>query len=136
MSDENFGAKLDRLIEEVDASAIAAGRDLSWLEILLEVYSRLFGEAFPSFEFDLADKVKEKVIFECLDQQTQASKLSEIEFLQMQYQAKFGESLTYNFMSIHTEEQLLAALRECLNSGKPYELPAETRRLMKQGAIF
>ena len=50
--------------------------------------------------------------------------------------AAFGESLGYNFMTIHTEEELLTALRESLKSGKPYELPDDVKRLIEQGARF
>lgn len=128
--------ELDRLLNEIEEEAIANGQELSWFETMSAVYSRIFGEAVPLFEYDLLDDVKGNVLLECLTYKQKISTMSEVEFLQLQYQAMFGEDLTYNFMTIHTEEELLTALRESLKSGKPYELPDDVKRLIEQGANF
>ena len=64
------------------------------------------------------------------------NEMDEISFLQAQYEAEFDETLTYNYITIHTEEELITALRECLETGKPYELPADVQQLVEQGAVF
>lgn len=128
--------ELDRLLNEIEEEAIANGQELSWFETMSAMYSRIFGEAVPLFEYDLLDDVKGNVLLECLTYKQKISTMSEVEFLQLQYQAMFGEDLTYNFMTIYTEEELLTALRESLKSGKPYELPDDVKQLIEQGANF
>ena len=126
--------ELDRILNEVEDAA--NGHELSWLEIMTAVYERYFGEGVPPFEYALPDDTKGNVLLECLTYQKRISQMSEAEFLQLQYRAAFGRSLRYNFMTIHTEEELLTALRESLKSGKPYELPDDVKRLIEQGANF
>ena len=126
--------ELDRILNEVEDAA--NGHELSWLEIMMAVYERYFGESVPPFEYALPDDTKGNIILECLTYQKRISQMSEVEFLQLQYRAAFGRSLRYNFMTIHAEEELLTALRESLKSGKPYELPDDIKRLIEQGAIF
>ena len=130
MRDKNFGVKVDRLIEEIDSAAVANGQELSWFEISSVVYEKIFNESLPHFEYDLPDDVKVNVLLECLEQQKPISELPEVEFLQLQYRAAFGESLTYDFMSIKTEEELKRTLRECLRVGKAYELPDKIKELL------
>ena len=100
-------------------------------------YEEYFHEPVPPLECELADKTFCKLLSDVLTFSKKSfSQMSEVEFLQLQYQAAFGESLGYNFMTIHTEEELLTALRESLKSGKPYELPDDVKRLIEQGANF
>ena len=136
MSDKNFASKVDRLIEEIDSAAIAGGQELSWLEISSAVYEKMFNEPAPHFEYDLPDKVKTDVLLECLEMQKPISELSGIDFLQLQYRIAFGETLTYDFMGLRKEKELIAALRESLKTGKPYELPNNVKRLLEQGVDF
>lgn len=136
MSDKNFASKVDRLIEEIDSAAIAGGQELSWLEISSAVYEKMFNEPAPHFEYDLPDKVKTDVLLECLEMQKPISEFSEVEFLQLQYRIAFGETLTYDFMGLRKEKELIAALRESLKTGKPYELPNNVKRLLDQGVVF
>ena len=136
MSDKNFASKVDRLIEEIDSAAIAGGQELSWLEISSAVYEKMFNEPAPRFEYDLPDKVKTDVLLECLEMQKPISEFSEVEFLQLQYRIAFGETLTYDFMGLRKEKELIAALRESLKTGKPYELPNNVKRLLDQGVDF
>ena len=136
MSDKNFASKVDRLIEEIDSAAVANGEELSWLEISSAVYEKMFNEPAPRFEYDLPDKVKTDVLLECLEMQKPISEFSEVEFLQLQYRIAFGETLTYDFMGLRKEKELIAALRESLKTGKPYELPNNVKRLLDQGVDF
>lgn len=139
MREEDFSLKVIRLIEETDAAAVADGHNLSWFELMSAVYEKLYGESVPLFAFDLSEEVKGNVIFECFARQKVISELTEVEFLQLQYECQFGESGDFigDYCSpIHTEEQLVTALRDCLAKGKPYELPEDVRRLMEQGVEF
>ena len=108
----------------------------SELEFLVARYTEKFQYEPPQFVNTLTKKEICSILRRSLRDSKSLSELSEVEFLQMQYRAKFDEPLTYNFITIHTEEQLITALRECLESGKAYELPEETRRLIDQGAVF
>ena len=96
----------------------------------------MFNEPAPRFEYDLPDKVKTDVLLECLERQKPISELSGIDFLQLQYRIAFGETLTYDFMGLRKEKELIAALRESLKTGKPYELPNNVKRLLDQGVVF
>lgn len=106
------------------------------LEFLLSRYANKFNETPPEFSKTLSEKNICAILRKSLRDGESFSTMSEVEFLQLQYQAMFGESLTYNFMTIYTEEELLTALRECLSSGKPYELPDDVKQLIEQGADF
>ena len=136
MNRKEFLKKADRLQAEVENEQVADGHEPNFFEIISAVYERLFGESIPTFENGLSDDVKAKVLHECIFWQKKISDLTAVEFLQLQYECRFGEQLTYNFMSIRTEEHLTTALRECLKTGKPYEIPESAEKLLEQGAIF
>lgn len=112
----------------------------AWREMrerLTQKYEETFHEAIPPLECELSDRIFCEMISNVLTFGQQSfSTMDEVEFLQAQYKAKFGEVLTYDYMSIHTEEELITALRECLKTGKPYELPADVKALVEQGAAF
>ena len=108
----------------------------SELEFLSSRYADKFNEEPPEFSATLSGKNICAILRKSLRDGENLREMSEVEFLQMQYRALFGESLTYNFMTIHTEEELLTALRDSLKSGKPYELPDDVKQLIEQGANF
>ena len=56
--------------------------------------------------------------------------------LSQEYQETFGECLPTESMPREDFERVIEIMRECLESGKAYELPEETRRLIDQGAVF
>ena len=112
----------------------------AWAEMrknLTQRYEERFHEPIPPLTCELSNKSFCGMVHDVLTFGGKSfSEMPEVEFLQMQYRAKFGESLTYNYMSIHTKEELLSALRDCLKSGKPHELPEDVKRLLEQGADF
>lgn len=52
------------------------------------------------------------------------------------YKKKFGESLPTEMMPSGDLENIEEIVRECLKTGKPYELSEEIQELLKLGAVF
>ena len=61
--------------------------------------------------------------------------MNETENLLREYMQQFDEAMPLNIVYM-TDEQLLAVLKDCLKSGKPYELPEDVKCLIKQGVDF
>ncbi len=136
MTRKSFLKKADRLLAEVENEKIVDGHELNLFETASTVYERLFNESVPTFENGLPDETKAKAILECVFGQRKISELTAVEFLQLQYECRFDEQLTYDFMTINTEERLVTTLRDCLKTGKPYELPKAIKRQIAQDAVF
>lgn len=108
------------------------------LMYLLTRYEADFHEKIPPLACDFTDEEICRLLrtaWNCNGKQN-FNEISKTEFLQRQYKIKFGEELGYNYMTIHTEQDLLTALRECLATGKPYELPGDINKLIDQGTVF
>ena len=56
--------------------------------------------------------------------------------LSLDYAKKFGESLPTEMMPPEDFDNAIEIMRECLKTGKPYEIPESTEKLLEQGAIF
>ena len=61
--------------------------------------------------------------------------MNEFEGLLEEYMRQFDEAIPLSMVHM-TNEELLDVLRECLSTGKPYELPEDVRRLMEQDIEF
>ena len=132
-------ADVCEILEKVQLKAIEEGRELSWAEAWLATYEEIFQETVR-FEYDLSEDAIVEIMVRCLGgSQKRISEMSKTEFLKLQYECQFGESGDFigDYCSpIHTEEQLVTVLRDCLAKGKPYELSEDVRRLMEQGVEF
>ena len=60
--------------------------------------------------------------------------MSELEKLLEEYEAKFGEGMPL-FMAHFTEKELLKTLRNCLETNKPYELPADVKEILSNPKV-
>ena len=96
----------------------------SELEFLLSRYVARFNEELPEFSATLSEKNICEILRKCLRSGQSLRAMPEVDFLQLQYRAKFDEPLSYNFMTLWSEQDLLTALRESLNTGKPYKPPS------------
>ena len=61
---------------------------------------------------------------------------AEFDRLSLEYKKKFNVHLPTELMPPAEFSRANEIMRECLASGKPYELPANIRRLMERGALF
>lgn len=61
--------------------------------------------------------------------------MDELDRLIDEYEYLFGEMIPLKMVHM-SEEELTETLRECLKTGKPYELPDNIKRLMDQGVDF
>lgn len=137
MDSQKFAEKLDDLRTEIEDEAVEEGREPDFLEVLTAMYERVFGEKVPTFENNLPEYAKAKAIHECFERQQKFSELTPLQFLQLQYECRFGTSLTYGFMTpFENEEQLTTALRSCIEKGVSYEISEEVKSLLEQGAVF
>lgn len=105
---------------------------------LIKQYREKFHDDPPQLDFDATDKEMCDFLLECLCWNIQNPRdMGEHDLLELQYQIKFPDAEGIPLMMIHmTESKWRATMRECLRTGKPYELPADVRRLVDEGAIF
>ena len=56
--------------------------------------------------------------------------------LSEKYQETFGECLPTELIPQKDLKKAIEIMEQCLKTGKPYELPADTEQLLEQGAVF
>ena len=61
--------------------------------------------------------------------------MDELDRLMDEYEEQFGEMIPLKMVHF-TEEELKLLLRECLRTGKAYELPDKIKELLPQGVEF
>lgn len=106
------------------------------LEFLLERYEMNFRDKAPKFDANFSEDELCELLKICLRNNKNLSELSELDFLKLQYEVRFGENLDYDFETLWEEQELLAALRDCLASNKPYKSPNGINSLVEQGVVF
>lgn len=53
-----------------------------------------------------------------------------------EYEERFGDGLPTEQMPPADLENAVQIMRECMRTGKPYELPEGVRKLIEQGVLF
>lgn len=102
-------------------------------------YRKAFDTDIPKLDAEFTDEEMCEFLIECLrwERIPNVRPMDEHDLLDLQYRIKFPDAEGIPLMITRmSEAEWRAAMRECLKTGKPYELPAEVEKLIEQGVNF
>lgn len=138
MTEEEFEIAWKLADKEINDEIDRTGKipnDISYYTIM---YEKIFRES-AHFEYELSDNTKVNMLAYCLQKAKPMSELGEHKLLKLQYEYQFNQSaeLAGDWCSpIDSDGEEIATLRECLRTGKPYELPQDVIDDFKNGFLF
>ena len=138
MTEEEYRVAWKCADKEINDEIDRTGKIPNDLEHYTKLYEKIFHES-ACFEYELSGKAKIEILAYCLRKRNPMSELSEYKLLKLQYEYQFDQSaeLVGDWCSpIDTDEEEIATLRECLRTGKPYELPQDVLDDIENGFLF